>query len=180
MSEPKRSRCAFVVVKLRIEGQDYLLMRRDRDWKDISFIGGHTSERDKGKLERTARRELLEEVPALRSFDRIELTPLTGEITHGPVYSLSARCPVLYQLRFLLLRFGDSPKPIVESLGPRTPNVLIRQADLVVSHKHRVAELVSVLANCIPGGLSSLPYSWPEDLGHSCYRLPGDQVEFSL
>lgn len=59
MSKVKRSRCAFVVIKLRIAGEDYFLMRRDPDWRDVSFIGGHASERDNGNLERAARRELL-------------------------------------------------------------------------------------------------------------------------
>jgi hypothetical protein len=164
MSKVKRSRCAFVVIKLRIDGEDYFLMRRDLDWKDVSFIGGHAKERDNGKLERAARRELLEEVPSLRAFKLIELTPLTDEIAHGPVYSPSAGCRAEYSLRFFILKFRDSPKPVLEALGSRTPNILIRQDDMLVPRSHRVADLVSVLSGRIPGGLQSIPHSWPEDL----------------
>ncbi|MGH8627904.1 MAG: NUDIX domain-containing protein, partial [Gammaproteobacteria bacterium] len=176
----KRSHCAFVVVKLRIEGGDYLLMRRDPDWRDISFLGGHASERDRGKLERTARRELLEELPALRSLAHMDLKPLTEEFTYGPVYSPSAKSQVLYHLRFFSLVFGENPGPIVESLGTRTPNTLIRQADLSGPSRHKVAALVGVLAHRIDGGLASLPYSWSKDLGRFCHSPHEHQFELSL
>lgn len=155
-------------------------MRRDPDWKDISFLGGHASERDRGKLERTARRELLEEMPAVRSFAHIDLKPLTEEFTYGPVYSPSAKSQVLYQLRFFLLVFGENPGPIVESLGTRTPNTLIRQADLSSPAGHQVAALVGVLAHRINGGLASLPYSWSTDLGRSCHLPHKHQLELSF
>ncbi len=182
MEELKLSRCAFVVMKLRFKENDYFLMRRDPDWKDINFLGGHTNERDRGKLEKTARRELLEEVPSLRSFAQIDLVPLTDQIAHGPVYSPSARCLVKYELQFFLLRFGESPKTILESLGPRTLNILVRQDDLMVPRKHKVAELTNVLANSIVGGLPSIPHSWPEDLGHPSHYagLAGAQAELPL
>lgn len=164
MTKLKQSRCAFVVIKLRIGGDDYFLMRRDPDWKDVSFIGGHASERDNGNLERAARRELLEEFPALRAFKVIELMPLTDEISYGPVYSPSAGCHVKYHLRFFLLKFGDSPMRAIDSLGRRTRNMLLRQADLLRPRRHRVAKLVSVLNDNVPGGLRSVPHSWSEDL----------------
>jgi 8-oxo-dGTP pyrophosphatase MutT (NUDIX family) len=166
MSKPKQSRCAFVVIKLRMGGEDYFLMRRDPDWKDISFIGGHANKGESSNLERVARRELLEEVPALRSFKLIELVPLTNEIKHGPVYSPSAKCDVVYDLRFFLLRFGGSPEQVVKALGPRTPNILVHRDDLLAPRKYRVAELVKVLDGSIPGGLRSMQHSWPEDLGN--------------
>jgi 8-oxo-dGTP pyrophosphatase MutT (NUDIX family) len=165
VTRPKVSRCAFVIVKLRIEGSDYYLMREDDDWKDVTFIGGHVSERDAGKLERTARRELREEVPATRTAKNIQLTRLTEELEHGPVYSKSAKTQVVYDIGFYLLSFGTAPKDVLSSLGPRTPNLLVHQDELLRPRKRRVAELVRVLAEAMPGGLNSIPLSWPEDMG---------------
>lgn len=182
MRDIKRSRCAFVVIKLLLGGGDHLLMRKDQAWKDISFIGGHESRRDRGKLRTAARRELLEEVPALRSFERIELEELTEEITYGPVYSRSARHRVKYDLQFFLLRFGETPKHVIGSLGPRTPNVLISQEEVLVPRRYKIAELAKVLARQIPGGLRAIPYSWSEDLGSlpSYLGSSHDQLELPL
>ena len=178
MNKPKRSQCAFVVIKLQIAGEDYFLMRRDPDWKDITFIGGHANKGEKGNLERAARRELLEEVPALRSFKQIKLVALTDEITYGPVYSPSAKCEVVYDLRFFLLRFGDNPKPVVTAMGPRTPNILVHRDDLLTPRRYKVAQLVNVLDASIPGGFRSMQRSWPEDLGN--LAVAGGQAELAL
>jgi len=120
MIQVKLSRCAFVVIKLQFEGESYYLMRQDLDWKDVTFIGGHVSKKDNGYIIRGARRELLEEVPALRTFKYFELRSLTDNIPHGPVYSPSAGCQVKYNLRFFLLKFTASPKPVLESIGIRS------------------------------------------------------------
>jgi len=161
----KGSRCAFVVIKFRIEGEDHLLMRRDPDWKDINFIGGHERPQDGRSLGRAARRELLEEVPALRTFNSFELVPLTEEISHGPIFSRSAGCQVKYVLRFFMLRFIDNPKPLFEALGPRTLNILVNESDLLIRHRSGISGLVNVLDSTLRGGLRAIPYSWPEDLG---------------
>jgi hypothetical protein len=161
----KKSRCGFVVIKLRIDAQDYLLMRRDPDWKDVNFVGGHERVRDGGNLERAARRELTEEVPSLRALTTFGLEPLTDELTYGPVYSHSAKCEVEYLLKFFLLRFQANPARVLHAFGPRTHNVLIRQDDVIVGGKYRVAGLVNVLQRAFPNGLRAIPYSWLADLG---------------
>lgn len=161
----KKSRCGFVVIKFNIDAEDYFVMRLNPKWKDMNFVGGHEIPRDGGSLERAARRELLEEVPALRTFRCFELAPLTDDISYGPIFSHSAGCQVEYLLQFFLLRFNDSPKPLFEALGTRTRNALVSQKDLLTQRKYRVTGLVNVLNDTLPGGLQLIPYSWPDDVG---------------
>lgn len=158
----KRSRCAFVVIKLRMSGADYFLMRRDPDWKDLNFLGGH--QQGSEGLQATARRELLEELPALRTFKSFDLAPLTDEIQYGPVFSRSAHCQVEYTLQFYLMTFHDAPTPVLDALGGRTPNILAREKELVTGGTHRISELAKVLDKRLPGGLRSIPSSWSKDL----------------
>lgn len=179
MSQPvKKSRCGFVVVKLRIAGDIYLLMRQDRRWKDVNFIGGHERAQDAGKLRRAARRELLEEVPSLRAAKSFELVPLTSKIVHGPINSRSAGCKVEYELQYFLVKFAIAPQPLLEALGPRSPNMLVRQEDLLVPRSYRVSGLVQVLDDELRGGLQSVPCSWPEDVGAGLRRT--GQIELPL
>ncbi len=164
MKTVKRSRCGFVVVKLKIDESDYFLMRGDPSWKDVNFIGGHERPRDRGRLKNAARRESLEEVPALRGVKAVELEPLTDEMTYGPVYSPSSGREVEYEVRFFLLKFHESPEAVVRAIGPRSLNVLVRQDDLLAGDRRKVSELARVLDRSFPGGLRAVPYSWPRDL----------------
>ena len=162
--EHKKSRCAFVAIKLKISGEACFFMRRDRDWKDVNFIGGHQQAKDRATLENTARRELLEEIPVIRDARFFSLAPLTGEIKYGPVFSKSANRDVKYDIKFFLMRFERIPTTLVRALAGRTLNVLIWQADLLVARTYRVSRLVEVLNGSVPGGIGSIAYSWPEDL----------------
>ena len=165
MKHIKKSRCGFVVIKFNIDAEDYFVMRQNPNWKDMNFVGGHEIPRDGGSLERAARRELIEEVPALRAFKCFELAPLTNDISYGPIFSRSAGCQAEYLLQFFLLRFSDTPKPLFEALRTRTLNTLVSQRDLLAQRKYRISGLVNVLNDTLPGGLRSIPYSWPEDVG---------------
>ena len=44
MSDCRETRCAFVVIKLKIDSKDYFVLRRDKDWNDLNLIGGHQEE----------------------------------------------------------------------------------------------------------------------------------------
>jgi 8-oxo-dGTP pyrophosphatase MutT (NUDIX family) len=164
MPDLKKSRCGFAIIKLRIDAEDYWLMRKDPDWKDVTFIGGHVDAKDGGDLKRTAQRELLEEVPAARVFRNLTLAALTPHVAHGPVFSPSARSTVLYDFRFFLLRFTSTPIPLLQSLGPKSLNVLIPQQELLRPETYRIASLVSILDRAVPGGLPSIAYSWDEEV----------------
>jgi hypothetical protein len=84
-SLPRKSRVAFVVIKLSVLGIAYYLMRVDSKWKDINLIGGHEKDRDSGDLEKTARRELGEEVPSIRDYNQFDMDG-------------SSRCPRLVNM----------------------------------------------------------------------------------
>lgn len=160
----RQSRCAFIVIKLKIANDGWFIMRKNLKWKDINFVGGHEEEPDKHNREKTAKRELLEEIPALRGFRFYELEKLTDELEYGPILSRSVLQETKYHIQFFFLRFVDKPKPLLESLHGRTLNILLSQNDLLTQKKERVSGLVQLLNNTLPGGLKSIPYSWSQDL----------------
>jgi 8-oxo-dGTP pyrophosphatase MutT (NUDIX family) len=164
MPESKESQVALVVIKLKVQGQPCFLMRKNRKWEDISFIGGHVEDRDAGSFERSAYRELLEEVPPLRVNRDFNLTSLTSQIRYGPVYSRSANTTVNYDLQFFLVVFRNSPEIAIASLGQRSLNVLLTENELLKPSLYRIAALVEVLNTQHKGGLSAIPYSWPGDI----------------
>jgi hypothetical protein len=181
--EAKLSRCGFVVAKFRADAEALYLMRRSKKWRDISFVGGHENGRDNHKLVRTAHRELLEEVPQLKKMERFELTQLTAEFEHGPVFSLSARQPVRYELQFFLLRCLEAPDSVLQAMTSRSPNILVSEHDMLRSTRYNIAGLVHVLDKAYPGGLNALPFSWEYDLGRSVselYRAHKAQLELDL
>ena len=168
----KQSLCAFVVIKLKTSTDDWYLMRRNSVWKDINFIGGHAIDRDSQNLEKTAYRELLEEVPSLRTLKSFSFEPLTDKVEFGPVFSKSAGCRVKYILRFFLVQFKEQPHKLLESLNGRTRNLLVRRRDLISPHKYSISQIVDLLKASLPRGLDSIPYSWKEDLEQALTSFP--------
>ncbi len=69
----KKSRCGFVALKLRLTAGAMFLMREDLGWRDFNLLGGHDKPQDGSSLLRTARRELLEELPLLRRWGHFDL-----------------------------------------------------------------------------------------------------------
>jgi 8-oxo-dGTP pyrophosphatase MutT (NUDIX family) len=165
----KLARVALVVIKLRIDGENHLLMRRDSQWEDINFIGGHEESEDRSKLENTARRELLEEVPLFRTIKTFRLTPLTDEFEHGPVFSRSSRCLVKYTLQFFLVEFTELPEHTLlnKLLSDETLNLLVSSRDLS-ENCYRMTSLIAVLDDALNQRFNNIPLSWPYDIG-SCY-----------
>src|SRR5262249_10104325 len=125
MAHVRSVRCGFALVKLSLGGTGCLLMRRDPDWGDLTFIGGHGNPGDRGNLRTTARRECLEEVPALRGAKVFDLEPLGGEARYGPTRSRSSAGLVEYTVRFFSFRFRRSPESIAAGFGPRSLNVWV-------------------------------------------------------
>src|SRR5579862_541702 len=164
MLPEKISRVAFVVPKVQVGISACFLMRRNAKWNDISFVGGHANERDSNSLMRSARRELLEEVPSLRTGGSFDLNPLTNELCFGPVWSKSASTIVGYEIQFFSVTFHTSPARTLNTRGPRSGTVLVPMHGLLVPEKFQISQLVGVLDWAYPGGLASIPYSWPGDL----------------
>ena len=160
----RRTRIGFVVIKLLVGGAPYFLMRVNPKWKDVNFIGGHEKDRDGGNLGKTARRELWEEVPSIRSYKDFSLEPLTPVIHHGPILSRSRGNEVEYDVQFFLLRISGALEALVEMPSPRTKNVLILERDLLTEGRVRASGLVQLLDGLLTGGLASVPYSSPVEL----------------
>lgn len=175
----KKSQLGFSVVKVR-SGEDYLyLMRKNDRWKDYNFIGGHLEEVDHGNFERTARRELREEVPGIRGLD-FDLVPLTPLLKVGPVYSKSANVVVLYQIAFFSVVLRQYPNFIYE-IPHRSRNRLIGE-DLMQSSTKNITAFAKLLAGMFDRGLKDLPLSWAEDLPSlkSVGLLHSNQLELDL
>ncbi len=154
----KTSRLAFVVIKLRLAGKPYFLLRKNPKWKDVNFIGGHQEDRDGSPL-RAARRELFEEVPSIRRLGGVTLVPLIEHVSYGPIFSRSSGANVLYEIDFFLLNLASDPNHLLTGLAVRTQNRLIAEEALKHSGKIRVSSLVDLLDKLYAGGISSIPYS---------------------
>lgn len=160
----RKSQTAFVVIKLCISATPYYLMRFNRKWGDVNFIGGHLKDRDAGNYETAARRELWEEVPSIRSYTPLVLDPITKLVRYGPIYSRSKGGNVEYDIQFFLLRLQHSPHILIDELSDRTMNVWVPQNDLLKQNRFRLSGLVRFLDEIFPGGLSRVPYSFDEEV----------------
>ena len=166
MTSCRKTRCAFVVIKLKIYNKDYFILRRDKDWNDLNLIGGHQEEKDNGRFKRTARREMFEELSALRGNAEVELTPITEPIYYGPVWSQSAKCESLYQLKFYLAQLDTNPGILEKTLSAQSMNFLVDWESLKGAMARKdVSAFVKVLESKVQGGLEAIPYSWDQDLG---------------
>lgn len=166
MIDCRESRCAFVVIKLKIDGKDYFVLRRDKDWNDLNLIGGHQEEKDNGRFKRTARREMFEELSALRGKAQVALQPITERISYGPVWSQSAKCESLYHLVFFLAQLETDPSVLEKTISAQSMNFLVDSESLKNAIKRRdVSAFLRLLESEIPGGLEAIPYSLDRDLG---------------
>jgi hypothetical protein len=158
----RRSRIAYVVAKLRIRGQDYLLLNAHRKWGDWSLPGGHVEPFD-ADFWAAAVRETSEELEPLRYGEDLEIQREQLTCSEwGPVASTSAGGALtFYQAAFHFLRFKKNPQPCLERL-PSGEFRLVALKDL--GSATDVASIVARLGELLPGGLTSLPLSWNDDL----------------
>ena len=166
MRNCRETRCAFVVIKLKIYAKDYLFLRRDKDWNDLNLIGGHQEEKDNGRFNRTARREMFEELSALRGNADVELRPITESICYGPVWSQSAKRESQYKIMFFLARLDTDPRILEKTLSSKSMNFLVDFESLKGAIERKdVSSFLGLLESIVPGGLEAIPYSWDRDLG---------------
>jgi len=166
VSNCRETRCAFVVIKLKIDNKDYFILRRDKDWNDLNLIGGHQEEKDNGRFQRTAKRELFEELSAFRGKAEVLLKPITEPICYGPVWSQSAKCASVYQLMFYLARLDINPRVLKKTLSARSMNFLVDCESLKGAIERKdVSAFLELLQSEVPGGLEAIPYSCDADLG---------------
>jgi hypothetical protein len=162
MRAEKESKIGLAVMKLQFDENYFYLMRRNDKWKDYNFIGGHTSERDNGSLQRAANREVREEVPGSR-FIRYALPQLTPVLTYGPVYSRSAHAMVIYKVQFFLISISVDPTPMLKSISLRSKNRLVSQTE-IIKHNPAITNFAKLLDEHVEGGLANIPLSWSEKL----------------
>ena len=166
MNDCRETRCAFVVIKLKIDSKDYFVLRRDKDWNDLNLIGGHQEERDNGRFRRTARREMFEELSALRGKAEVALQPITERISYGPVWSQSAKCESLYHLMFYLAQLQTDPSVLEKTISAQSMNFLVDFESLKVAIERKdVSVFLELLESEVAGGLEAIPYSLDRDLG---------------
>lgn len=164
----RRSRIAYVVAKLRIRGQDYLLLNAHRKWGDWSLPGGHVEPYD-ADFWAAAVRETTEELEPLRYGEDLEVQREQLTCSEwGPVASTSAGGALtLYQAAFHSLQFKTNPKDCLERL-PQGDFQLFRLRDLDTTNN--VASVVKMLGELLPGGWQTLPLSWNDDLDDAPLR----------
>lgn len=176
MSDCRETRCAFVVIKLKIDSKDYFILRLDKDWNDLNLIGGHQTEKDNGRFTRTARREMFEELSALRGKADVALEPITEEIHYGPVWSQSAQCESLYQLMFYSAKLHTDPSVLEKTISAQTMNFLVDVESLEGAiDRQDVSVFLKLLQSEVPGGLESIPYSLEGDLAGELDRTVLDK-----
>lgn len=158
----RKSRVAYVLAKLKIRGQEYLLLNAHRKWGDWSLLGGHVEPSD-SDFWAAAARETSEELAPLRYGEDIEVKRDQLACSEwGPVSSVSAGgVPTNYQACWYLLQFKSDPQACLARL-PRDEFRLMRLSDLTDSPD--VSSIVKKLAQLLPGGWNALPLSWNDDL----------------
>jgi hypothetical protein len=158
----RHSRVAYAVVKLRVRGQDYLLLNAHRKWGDWSFVGGHV-ERSDADFWAAAAREASEELAPLSHGVDMEIRRDRLACSEwGPISSSSAGGALTtYQAMFYLLEFKASPRACLARL-PRGEFRLIRISEL--EGHSEVSAIVKNFDQLLAGGWRALPLSWADDL----------------
>lgn len=155
----ERTRCAFVVCRLDEDGEPRIVLINDPRWGDYTLIGGHEEPEDHYDLERTARRETLEELGCFPGCRDFKLQPLTEETRFGPVWSKSARCEKAYTFKYYGIQFACDPnlKP-----GYNDAGFLIRffgEKELV--SYSQISNVVRIFLTTYQKKLNCIPLSWP-------------------
>lgn len=165
MTLPRKTKCAFVILKVNAGGTDYFLLRQDKDWNDLNLVGGHQEPRDAGNFKRTARRELYEELSALRGKGKVELIALTSPISFGPKWSKSAKAETIYEVQFFLAKLDSDPSVLNKVLSSRSLNFLVRADRVQSSVEHdATSSFLKLLDTHLSNGLAGVPYSHDTDL----------------
>jgi len=166
----RHSNVAYVLAKLRLRGDDCVLLHAHPKWGDWSVVGGHVEPTDV-TWQAAAAREVEEEMAPLRYGDDIEVVPLDVPASHwGPVPSRSAGLrPTNYRAEWYLLRFKADPRELLARL-PAGEFCVVRVADL--AHAPNLSSVIKRAAAVLPHGWDSLPLSWQGNLD----QLPLEQL----
>lgn len=158
----RHSNVAFVLAKLRLRGEDVVLLHAHPKWGDWSLVGGHVEATD-ATWHAAAAREVEEELAPLRYGSDIEVLPLDVPASQwGPVPSRSADFrPTHYRAEWYVLRFKSDPRQLLAKL-PASEFRLVRVSDL--QQTPNLSSVIARAADLLPEGWTSLPLSWQDNL----------------
>jgi hypothetical protein len=162
----RRSRLAYVVIRLSVGGRDCFLFRAHTKWGDWSLVGGHVEANELSDWARAARREAEEELQPLCDGRDFSIIPIAnGPRLWGPIESRSANgASTLYEAEWFGLIFLRDPLSCLAQL-PRDEFLLIdRQLAVSPPVDANIAPLLARLDTSLPGGLSSVPLAWPSSV----------------
>ena len=171
---PRRSRLAYVVIRLAVDGRDCYLLRAHAKWGDWSLVGGHVELDELGDWALAARREAEEELEPLRYGRDFDVIPVpNGPKRWGPVESRSAGgASTVYEAEWFALTFLRDPVECLSEL-PRDEFLLV-DLELAVHAPFdaNVAPLLARLDQSLPGGLGSVPVAWHASLDETRVSTP--------
>ena len=108
MEHPMRhSKVVYILIRLRMNDRDHVVIQRHRKWGDWSFVGGHVEPHEETNWDLAAARAVEEELAPLRVGRDVQLVPLDHTpSTWGPVSSRSHKGkPTVYHARWYALQF---------------------------------------------------------------------------
>jgi len=162
----RESKVALVLVKLRVAGEDYFLVREHPKWGDWSVVGGHVERYEESDWGTAAIREADEELRPLSHELDFDVVALGGDpIRWGPVRSKSAQeRPTTYEARYFFLKLKRCPQDLLSQLDVETYR-LVRQSELESDQGHEgISDTLLRAREALTGGLSAVPLAWPESL----------------
>jgi len=169
---PRRSRLAYVVIRLAVGGRDCYLLRAHPKWGDWSLVGGHVEVDELSDWALAARREAEEELEPLRYGQDFKVVPIqNGPRQWGPVDSRSAGgASTVYEAEWFALVFLRDPEVCLARL-PRDEFLLV-DLELAVHPPFdaKVAPLLARLNQALPNGLASVPMAWTTSVDETPVR----------
>lgn len=163
---PRTSHVAYVLIRLRVDGQDCLLLREHSKWRDWSLVGGHVEPDELHDWAIAARREASEELAPLVADADFTLHPWGGgPEVWGPEPSKSVGgVPTIYRAKWYFLTFRHAPSDCLSRL-PRG-EFLLASFDAIEATQpdDEIAGLVRRLSRQLRGGLGSIPLAWPDPM----------------
>ncbi len=165
----RESSVALVIIRLRVGGEDFLLLREHEKWGDWSLVGGHVEPDELSDWYKAAAREADEELIPLSHERDFELIQLTEEpVCWGPIPSRSAAGqPTNYAVKYYALKLQVEPHEAMSRL-PTGAFRLLPQAWLANgSGGSCVSETLWRARDAIEGGFDAIPLAWPTSLDSS-------------
>lgn len=172
MKPERTSEIACILVRVRVAGRDWLLLRRHEKWGDWSIVGGHVEPDERSNWLRTAIREAEEELEPLRFGVDFALDPLSGGPSEWNEISRSAGgVPTLYKAQWFSLRFLQDASSALARL-PADDFLLVETTRIESGDcPYGVSSVLERFHRHSARGLAGVPLAWEADLRGSSSGL---------